>query len=100
MKFNIKKMGFKHTGLFPEQASNWNYIKERISKEKREISVLNLFAYTGGATIAAMQAGARVTHVDSSRGMVDWAKENNCTLITEKEMQIIKDKRAKDKKKK
>ena len=76
MKFNIKKMGFKHTGLFPEQASNWNYIKERISKEKREISVLNLFAYTGGATIAAMQAGARVTHVDSSRGMVDWAKEN------------------------
>ena len=76
MKFNIKKMGFKHTGLFPEQAINWNYIRERISKEKRDISVLNLFAYTGGATIASMLAGATVVHVDSSRGMVDWAKEN------------------------
>ena len=76
MKFNIKKMGFKHTGLFPEQAYNWNLIRERISKENREINVLNLFAYTGGATIASMMAGARVVHVDSSRGMVDWAKEN------------------------
>ena len=69
-------MGFKHTGLFPEQATNWNYIRERISNEKREISVLNLFAYTGGATIASMISGARVVHVDSSRGMIDWAKEN------------------------
>ncbi len=76
MKFNIKKMGFKHTGLFPEQAYNWNYIRDRISKENREISVLNLFAYTGGATIASLMAGASVVHVDSSRGMVDWAKEN------------------------
>ncbi len=76
MKFNIKKMGFKHTGLFPEQAYNWNYIREVISKENREVNVLNLFAYTGGATIAAMMAGANVVHVDSSRGMVDWAKEN------------------------
>ena len=76
MKFNIKKMGFKHTGLFPEQAFNWNLIRDRITNEKREISVLNLFAYTGGATIASMMAGAHVTHVDSSRGMVDWAKEN------------------------
>ena len=76
MRFNIKKMGFKHTGLFPEQAYNWNIIRERISKEKRDISVLNLFAYTGGATIASMLAGANVVHVDSSRGMVDWAKEN------------------------
>ena len=76
MKFNIRKMGFKHTGLFPEQAYNWNFIRERILKEKREISVLNLFAYTGGATIASMMAGASVVHVDSSRGMVDWAKEN------------------------
>jgi 23S rRNA (cytosine1962-C5)-methyltransferase len=76
MKFNIKKMGFKHTGLFPEQAYNWNYIRERISKENRNISVLNLFAYTGGATVAALMAGASVVHVDSSRGMVDWAKEN------------------------
>ena len=76
MKFNIKKMGFKHTGLFPEQAINWNLIRERISNEKREINVLNLFAYTGGATVASLMAGARVVHVDSSRGMVDWAKEN------------------------
>ena len=76
MKFNIKKMGFKHTGLFPEQAYNWNYIREKISKEKRNISVLNLFAYTGGATIASLKGGANVVHVDSSRGMVDWAKEN------------------------
>ena len=76
MKFNIKQMGFKHTGLFPEQAVNWNYIRNKIEKEEREISVLNLFAYTGGATIAALKAGASVVHVDSSRGMVDWAKEN------------------------
>ena len=76
MKFNIKKMGFKHTGLFPEQAFNWNYIRKRISSEKRDISVLNLFAYTGGATVASMMAGASVVHVDSSRGMTDWAKEN------------------------
>ena len=76
MKFNIKKMGFKHTGLFPEQAYNWNYMRDAISKQKREINVLNLFAYTGGATVACLMAGARVIHVDSSRGMVDWAKEN------------------------
>lgn len=76
MQFNIKKMGFKHTGLFPEQAFNWNYIREKITSAKREINVLNLFAYTGGATVASMMAGARVVHVDSSRGMVDWAKEN------------------------
>ncbi len=76
LKFNIKKMGFKHTGLFPEQAYNWNYIRDKISHEKREISVLNLFAYTGGATVAALKAGAKVVHVDSARGMVDWAKEN------------------------
>ena len=69
-------MGFKHTGLFPEQAYNWNYARERISKSGRKIKVLNLFAYTGGATVACMKAGAHVTHVDSSRGMVDWAKEN------------------------
>lgn len=76
MKFIIKKMGFKHTGLFPEQAFNWNYIRERISKEKRDISVLNLFAYTGGATVASMMSGANVVHVDASRGMIDLAKEN------------------------
>lgn len=74
--FNIKQMGFKHTGLFPEQAYNWNYVRDKIKKANRNIKVLNLFAYTGGATIACMKEGASVVHVDSSRGMVDWAKEN------------------------
>lgn len=76
LKFNLKLMGFKHTGLFPEQAYNWNLIRETIKKENREVKVLNLFAYTGGASIAALSAGASVVHVDSSRGMIDWAKEN------------------------
>ena len=74
--FNIKQMGFKHTGLFPEQAVNWDFMIEKIKKEKRKIKVLNLFAYTGGATLACLSAGASVTHVDSSRGMIDWCKEN------------------------
>lgn len=74
--FNIKPMGFKHTGLFPEQAVNWDWMIEKIKKEKREIKVLNLFAYTGGATVAAAYAGASVCHVDSSKGMVATAKEN------------------------
>ncbi len=76
LTFNIKQMGFKHTGLFPEQAVNWDFMIDKIKKEKREIKVLNLFAYTGGATVACLSAGASVTHVDSSRGMVDWCKEN------------------------
>ena len=76
LTFNIKKMGFKHTGLFPEQAVNWEIMREKISNAKRPIRVLNLFAYTGGASIACLKAGASVVHVDSSRGMVDWAKEN------------------------
>ena len=76
LKFNLKLMGFKHTGLFPEQAYNWNLIREKIKSAKREIKVLNLFAYTGAATIAALKEGASVVHVDSSRGMIDWAKEN------------------------
>lgn len=78
LTFNLKLMGFKHTGLFPEQSYNWNIIREKIKaeSEKREIKVLNLFAYTGGASVAALSAGASVVHVDSSRGMVDWAKEN------------------------
>lgn len=76
LKFNLKLMGFKHTGLFPEQSYNWNIIREKIKKEKREVKVLNLFAYTGGASVAALSAGASVVHVDSSKGMVDWAKEN------------------------
>lgn len=74
--FNIKKMGFKHTGLFPEQAYNWNFMIQKIQNSKRKIKVLNLFAYTGGATVACLSAGAKVTHVDSSRGMVEWCKEN------------------------
>ena len=76
LKFNLKQMGFKHTGLFPEQAVNWDYMIDKIKRSNRKIKVLNLFAYTGGATIACMSAGAHVTHVDSSRGMIDWCKEN------------------------
>ncbi len=76
LTFHIKQMGFKHTGLFPEQAANWKYMIKKIENSKREIHVLNLFAYTGGATVACLSAGAYVTHVDSSRGMVDWCKEN------------------------
>ena len=69
-------MGFKHTGLFPEQAVNWDWMIDKIQKSRRKIKVLNLFAYTGGATLAAAAAGAHVTHVDASKGMVTWAKEN------------------------
>ena len=76
LTFNIKLMGFKHTGLFPEQAYNWNMIRTKIKEANRPVKVLNLFAYTGAASIAAAAAGAEVVHVDSSRGMVDWAKEN------------------------
>ena len=76
LKFNIKTMGFKHTGLFPEQAVNWEYTADVIRKANRPVKVLNLFAYTGGATVAALKAGAAVTHVDASKGMTAWAKEN------------------------
>ena len=76
LTFNIKPMGFKHTGLFPEQAVNWDWMIEKIKNAKRDIKVLNLFAYTGGATVACLSAGASVCHVDSSKGMVTWAKEN------------------------
>ncbi len=76
LTFNIKPMGFKHTGLFPEQAVNWDWMIEKIQKANREIKVLNLFAYTGGATVACSYAGASVCHVDSSKGMTTWAKEN------------------------
>ena len=75
LKFCLKLMGFKHTGLFPEQAYNWNLIREKL-KGKENVKVLNLFAYTGASSIAALKEGANVTHVDSSRGMIDWAKEN------------------------
>ena len=76
LTFNIKQMGFKHTGLFPEQAANWDFMIDKIKKSGRDTKVLNLFAYTGGASVACLSAGASVVHVDSSRGMVDWAKEN------------------------
>ncbi len=77
LNFNLKPMGFKHTGLFPEQAVNWKLASKLIKESKREdIKVLNMFAYTGGATVACLKAGAAVTHVDASKGMVAWAKEN------------------------
>ena len=76
LKFLIKPMGFKHTGLFPEQAVNWDYMIDLIQKANRPIKVLNLFGYTGGATVACTYAGAEVTHVDASRGMVDRCKQN------------------------
>ena len=84
LTFNIKPMGFKHTGLFPEQAVNWDWMINKIKQEKREIKVLNLFAYTGGATVACSSAGASVCHVDSSKGMVAWAKENIASSGLEK----------------
>lgn len=77
LTFNIKTMGFKHTGLFPEQAVNWDYTRQLIRESGREdVKVLNLFAYTGGATVACLKEGAEVVHVDASKGMVQWAKEN------------------------
>ena len=82
--FNIKQMGFKHTGLFPEQAYNWDLMISKIKSAGRKIKVLNLFAYTGGATVSCLSAGASVVHVDSSRGMIDWAKENVKTSHLEK----------------
>jgi len=76
LTFNIKPMNFKHTGLFPEQATNWDFAQKQIKEAGRPISVLNLFAYTGGATVACAAAGASVCHVDAAKGMVGWAKEN------------------------
>lgn len=80
LTFNVKPMGFKHTGIFPEQAVNWDFMIEKIKNERartcRKIKVLNLFAYTGCASVACLSAGAEVTHVDSSKGMIEWAKEN------------------------
>ena len=76
LTFNIKQMGFKHTGIFPEQAVNWEYMMNKIEHAKRHIKVLNLFGYTGAASVACLKAGASVTHVDSSKGMVEVCKEN------------------------
>lgn len=76
LTFNVKTMGFKHTGIFPEQAVNWDLMTRLIKEAGRPVRVLNLFAYTGGATIACLKAGAQVVHVDASKGMVAWAKDN------------------------
>ena len=76
LTFRLKPFSFKHTGLFPEQAVNWDWFSGIIRSSKRPLKVLNLFAYTGGATLSAAKAGANVTHVDASKGMVSWAKEN------------------------
>jgi len=76
LSFHLKPFAFKHTGVFPEQAANWDWFSERIRNAGRPVRVLNLFAYTGGATLSALAAGASVTHVDASKGMVNWAKEN------------------------
>ena len=92
LTFNIKPMGFKHTGLFPEQAVNWDWMINKIRNANREIKVLNLFAYTGGATVACLSAGASVCHVDSSKGMVSWAKENVCSSgLQDKKVRYIVD---------
>ena len=94
LTFNLKPMGFKHTGLFPEQSVNWDYMIEKISKEtkKRNIKVLNLFAYTGGASVACAYAGAEVVHVDSSQGMVNWAKENvNSSKLQDRTVRFLVD---------
>ena len=76
LTFNIKPMGFKHTGIFPEQAVNWDFAINKIKSVKRPVKILNMFAYTGAATLACLSAGASVCHVDASKGMVQWAKEN------------------------
>lgn len=76
LKFYVRPTGFKHTGLFPEQAVNWQFMRERIQKSRKRPMILNLFAYTGAATVACAAAGAHVTHVDAAKGMTQWAKEN------------------------
>ncbi len=92
LTFRISPTGFKHTGLFPEQAVNWDFVSEKIRNAGRPISVLNLFAYTGGATLACARAGATVCHVDASKGMVQWARENAALSdMTEKPIRWIVD---------
>lgn len=90
--FNIQPTGFKHTGLFPEQAVNWDWMMDKIQNANRNINVLNLFAYTGGATVACAYAGASVCHVDASKGMIQWAKENiESSKLKDKEVRFITD---------
>lgn len=92
LTFRLKLMGFKHTGLFPEQAVNWNLLEKTIKESSRPLRVLNLFAYTGAASVVALASGANVTHVDSSKGMVDWAKENvNINRLQDKPIRFLVD---------
>ena len=96
LTFQVKPMNFKHTGLFPEQAANWDFAMEMIRRADRPIRVLNLFAYTGGATVACAKAGASVCHVDAAKGMVAWAKENaKCSGLEEAPIRWIVDDCAK-----
>ena len=96
LTFNVKPMNFKHTGVFPEQAANWDYLRATIRSAGRPVRVLNLFAYTGGATLAAAAAGAEVCHVDAAKGMVAWAKENaKSSGLAEKPIRWIVDDCAK-----
>lgn len=96
LQFKISPTGFKHTGLFPEQAVNWDMMREKITGAGRSIKVLNLFAYTGGATLAAASAGASVCHVDAAKGMVHWARENaELSSLAEKPIRWIVDDCAK-----
>ena len=90
LKFYVRPTGFKHTGLFPEQAANWEFMAERIKKSQKRPMILNLFAYTGGATVACAAQGAHVTHVDAAKGMTQWAKENrNLSGIPEDRTRFI-----------
>ena len=92
LTFRLKPFSFKHTGLFPEQAANWDWFSKLIREAGRPVKVLNLFAYTGGATLAAAAAGASVTHVDASKGMVEWAKENaECSGLRDKPIRWLVD---------
>ena len=92
LTFNLKPFSFKHTGLFPEQAANWDWFSSLIKKADRPVKVLNLFAYTGGATLACAAAGAEVCHVDAAKGMVQWARENAAaSSLTEKPVRWIVD---------
>lgn len=92
LAFGLKPMGFKHTGVFPEQAVNWDFQIDVIKKSKRELNILNLFAYTGGATLACASAGAKVCHVDASKGMTSWARENaELSFLSEKKIRWIVD---------
>ncbi len=92
LKFNLKMMGFKHTGIFPEQAINWDFVSQKIKKSTKPLKVLNLFGYTGAATLSAAKAGANVCHVDASKGMVSWAKENAAaSLLSDKPIRWLVD---------